>query len=121
MLFPLNLLVMSTLLSRASLLVEDVSKRVDLMPSLVSDCRVCQGGTLAENLQYLRGNPAAICTIIHKILVVNQQMHARGLAHGDLKLDNILLRSKNNFEDVVVADFSSSTMSTGSSHFISYF
>ena len=79
------------------MLADDVDNCVDLMPPLVLDCRVCQGGSLAENLQYLCGNPGPVIDVINNVLLVNEQMHARDMAHGDLKLENILLRMKNNF------------------------
>ena len=72
-------------------------------------CSLCQGGfTLIDMIEQCKGNipKHVILAIMKDICTGVQYMHQMGIAHRDLKLENILL-DDNKFK---VADFGSSEL-----------
>ena len=60
----------------------------------------CSGGTLYDNTQIDDKKK-----ILKRILKGLANLHSLGIAHRDIKMDNIMLREKDNPKSVVIIDF----------------
>ncbi len=72
---------------------------------------LCSGGILQKRISHDKdkAEPETIRHITRQILKGLLHLHSKGIAHRDIKLNNILLRDKKNW-DVVIADFGLATL-----------
>ena len=65
-----------------------------------------KGKELLKGIQKKKNlDEKTILNIIHNLLLGLKHLHSKGIMHRDLKLENILMRSKDNVEDIVIVDF----------------
>ncbi len=67
----------------------------------------CPGGTLFNFLKKrdYNLNEKVCCNIIYKICLAVNYFHSYGIAHRDLKLDNVLMTSEDDEADIRILDF----------------
>lgn len=66
----------------------------------------CGGGDLLTRIQEKGAYPEKLASIVvRNVLSALSYMHSKGICHRDLKLENVLLRSRHSDTDVKLADF----------------
>lgn len=74
-----------------------------------------KGGSLQDTLEQRKSNskfPFSLqeaATIMKSLLEAVNYIHQRGIVHRDLKLDNLLVKNKDDFSSIKLADFGLST------------
>lgn len=62
-----------------------------------------------ELYRYLKKSPPfseeKCAKLIHKLLKSLQYIHSKGIIHRDLKPENLILRKKDDYLDICIADF----------------
>lgn len=72
---------------------------------------LCKGGSLLENLIEMEiYNEVEVSMIMNQLFLALQYLHSKGIVHGDVKLENVLLSEAGNLNSVKLSDFGMSRL-----------